>query len=109
MLAPQHIRYEVANAVRTAVRGDRLDPAEGWPAVAEFLAWRIPTVDDDDLVLAAFDLEPRCARAVYDGLYLAPAEAAGCPLVYADERPRNALAGRFPLALWIDDDQPVGP
>jgi predicted nucleic acid-binding protein len=39
----------------------------------------------------------------YDGLYLALAEAARCPFVYADQRLRNTLAGRCPRAMWIED------
>ncbi|MCX6020737.1 MAG: hypothetical protein NTZ05_03225 [Chloroflexi bacterium] len=50
----------------------------------------------------------RFGCSLYDGVYLALALARDCPLIYADNRLRNALRGRFPLALWIEDYQPLG-
>lgn len=106
LLAPDQIRYEVASAVRAALRTKRLEPEKGRAAVAYFLAWRIPTVRSGSLILAAYDQALRFGCSLYDGLYLALAEMARCPLVHADHRLRNTLGKRFPLALWIEDYHP---
>jgi predicted nucleic acid-binding protein len=103
LIAPDQVRYEVANALRTAVRTRRLTADEARAALEQFLVWRIPTVADDDLILAGFDHSMRFECSLYDALYLALAEQSGCPLIFADLRLRNTLAGRFPLALWLGD------
>ncbi|MGH2533375.1 MAG: type II toxin-antitoxin system VapC family toxin [Thermomicrobiales bacterium] len=105
LIAPDHIRYEVANALRTAVRTRRLTADEARAALEQFLIWHIPTVADDDLILAGFDQSTRFGCSLYDALYLALAEQSNCPLIFADPRLRNTLAGRFPLAHWLSDYQ----
>ncbi len=106
LIAPEQIRYEVASAIRNAVRMRRLSATAARTVIADFLAWRLPTVSDDDLVLLAFDLAVRFGCSLYDGLYLGLAESMGCPLVYADRRLHNALGGRFPWARWLADYAP---
>lgn len=103
LLAPDHIRYEVPNAIRTAVRTGRLTPDQGATAVTDFLAWRLRTVGNDALIQAAYDQSLRLGCAFYDGLYLALAERGACPLVYADHRLRNTLGAGFTGALWVGD------
>lgn len=106
LIVPEQIRHEVASAVRTAVRTHRLTAALARTVIANFLAWRIPTVGNDELILLAYDLAVRFGCSLYDGLYLALAETTDCPLVYADRRLRNALGGRFPQSLWLTDYTP---
>lgn len=103
LLAPDHLRYEVPSAILGAVRRRRLTPETGSGAVDQFLAWNVPTVATGELIRAGYDAAIRFGCSVYDGLYLALAEAARCPLLYADQRLRHALADRFPLALWVED------
>lgn len=79
---------------------------KGRTALVDFPAWRIPTVRSGSLILGACDQALRFGCSLYDGLYLALAEMAQCPLVYADQRLRNALGSRFPRAVWIEDFQP---
>ncbi len=40
LIAPDHIRYEVASAIHTAVRMDRLLEADGRLALTQFLEWQ---------------------------------------------------------------------
>jgi len=108
LVAPGQIRYEVPSAIRNALRTGRLTPTQGTAAVADFLAWQIPTVDDAALVENGFDWAVRIGCSFYDGVDLALAESIGHPFVYADQRLRNALGGRFPLALWLNDYVPPG-
>ena len=106
LLAPDHIRYEVANAIRVAARRGRLTPRQGREALEQFLSWGLWTVATDQLFLAAYDTSERLGCALYDGLYLALAESADCPLIYADRVLRNHIRDQFPLALWIGDYSP---
>jgi predicted nucleic acid-binding protein len=101
LYAPDHIRYEVGNALRNAVRRERITDAQGRRALSMFLAWQIPTTTNDDLIRAAYDHAIEFDCAFYDGLYLALASETGTPLVHADQRLRNTLIGRFDLELWI--------
>ena len=103
LVAPGQLRYEVASAVRSALRTKRLTVSEGRAAISAFFAWQVPTIDDGGLIEAGYDQVVRFGCSLYDGLYLALAEIVGCPLVYADRRLRNALGGQFHHALWLGD------
>jgi predicted nucleic acid-binding protein len=107
LLAPDHIRYEVPSAIRNALRTKRLTPLDGSAAIREFLSWRITAIRSDALIIAAYDRALRFGCSLYDGLYLALAERASCPLVYADSRLRYALGHRFPHSLWLTDYVPT--
>lgn len=86
LLAPDHIRHEVANAINVAVLTNRLSPAQGATAIDEFLAWQIQFVRDDDLVVLGYGYAQRYGCAYYDALYLALADRTACPFVRADRR-----------------------
>lgn len=103
LTAPDHIRYEVPNALQVAARRGRISEHEGRAATAQFLSWGIRTVRTDELILAAYDVAAQFGCAFYDGLYLALAQATKSPLIHADDALRRRLGGAFPLALWIGD------
>lgn len=103
LIAPDHIRYEVANAIHTAVRMDRLSEADGRLALEQFLEWQLPTATGDGLIIAAYDIARRFGCALYDGLYLALADHIGAPLVHADRRLHNTLNLQFAHERWIED------
>ena len=103
LYAPDHIRYEVANALRNAVRRERIADARGREALSEFLSWQIPTVGGDALVRAGYEIAIRYSCALYDGLYLALAENTDLPLIHADLRLHNTLGRRFSAEVWIED------
>ncbi|MBA2278089.1 MAG: type II toxin-antitoxin system VapC family toxin [Chloroflexia bacterium] len=110
LLAQEHIRFEVPNALRRAQRTGRLPAVEARPAVKESLTWGIQPFASDELVLSAFDMSSNLGCSFNDGLHVALAHATQCPLTYADARLRNALGDRFPLAIWIADYEsaPIG-
>lgn len=83
LIAPEQIRYEVPSAIRNSLRTGRLTPSEARTAIADFLAWRFPTVRTDVLVLAGYDWALRIGCSLYDGLYVGLAQMAGCPLARA--------------------------
>lgn len=101
LLAPEHIRYEVSSGIRNAIRTQRLSPQQAQTEVAAFLAWRVPTTNSDELILGGLAQSLRFGCSFYDGLYVALAEAAQCPLLYADGHMRNVIERRFAPALWI--------
>ena len=105
-VAPAQLRYEVASAIRNALRMNRLTIADGRTAISEFLAWGIPVVDDDALIGAAYLEAVRFGCSFYDGLYLALANRLGSPFVFADNHLRNALGTQFLQALWLTDYVP---
>ena len=106
LYAPEQIRYEVPSAIRQAVSRTRLSPEHGRQATELFLSLDFTTVRSTSLTILAYDQALRWGCSLYDGLYLALAEATDYPLVFADHRLKNTLAGRFPLAVWIDDYSP---
>lgn len=107
LLAPDHIRYEVPSAIRNATRRSRLPVDQGRAMIEEFLDWRLTTVGSDAIIVEAYRQAFRFGCSLYDGLYVALAERARCPLVYADARLRNALGDRFEYGLCFTDYVPV--
>lgn len=103
LLAPDHIRYEVASAIRVAVLRGRATPEEGRSSLADFYGWQIPTIRSDSLIFFAYEQALTLSCSLYDALYIALAKSTHAPLVYADERMRRNIGHRFPLALWIED------
>ncbi|MBI3978194.1 MAG: type II toxin-antitoxin system VapC family toxin [Chloroflexi bacterium] len=107
LLAPDNLRLEVAGAIRQAVTGRVVRPARGEQMLQDFLAWQIPMVAFSDLIMPAFQLSVRMGCSFYDAIYLTVAKEQQLPVIHADDRLRNALGNRFPLALWIEDYQPA--
>lgn len=103
LYAPDHIRYEVANALRNGVRRSRLTDANASEALDRFLEWQIPTIGNDLLIRQGYTAASRLGCAFYDGLYVALAESTGLQFLHADRRLHNVLAGRFDNELWIED------
>jgi predicted nucleic acid-binding protein len=107
LAAPESLRYEVAGAMRKAVRMHRLTREQGRAAITGFLGWNVPVVASDTLLLAAYDYSWRFGCSYYDGLYLALSDSMECPFVYADSRLHHSLDARFPRAIWLEDWVPM--
>lgn len=103
LLAPDHLYHETLNALRTGIRMRRISSDQATTAMNDFLELAVPTVDGPSLFRAGFDVSLTYDCAFYDGLYLALAEQARCPLLHADRRLHNTLRGRFASELWIGD------
>ena len=109
LVAPRHIRAEIPSAITVAthaiVRGQqqpRLTPDRAAIAIADFLALTVPTVEDDQLVMAAYAVAQQYGCAFYDGLYLALAQRLGVRFILADER-FYRLIRHLPLVVWLGD------
>ncbi|MBI4494623.1 MAG: type II toxin-antitoxin system VapC family toxin [Chloroflexi bacterium] len=104
LVAPGQIRYEVPSAITVATlgRAPRLTTTQGKQAVEKFLALRLQTFSDEDLILAAYSLVHQHRCAFYDALYLALAQRLDIPFVTADAKLYRAI-GHLPHVLWIGD------
>jgi predicted nucleic acid-binding protein len=109
LIAPRHIRSEVPSAITVATcmvpRGrqqPRRTAEQGAQAIADFLALQLPTVDDDPLVVAAYDVAQQYGCAFYDGLYLALAQRLGVRFILADDR-FYRLIRHLPFVVWLGD------
>jgi predicted nucleic acid-binding protein len=103
LVAPGCVRYEVPSAIRKTLRTRRLTTDEARASIQAFLDLRLPTIDEDELMLAAYQFTLRIGCSLYDGMYLALAEGLGCPLIHADLGLRNALHGHPFETVWLDD------
>jgi predicted nucleic acid-binding protein len=102
LIVPQHIRYEVANALRNAVRRRRFPVERARVTLMEFLELDIPIVSGHGLISRAWDVAQRYDCPFYDGLYVALSDTTSLPFIHADRRLRNSLGGRFPQEIWIE-------
>jgi len=107
LVAPGHIRYEVASAVAVAARGKppRINPEKGQRSVERFLALGLRIEDDDALILEAYPLVYQYDCALYDAIYLALAQRLALPLLTADRRLYQRIR-HFPNVLWIGNYSP---
>jgi predicted nucleic acid-binding protein len=103
LTAPENLRIEVGGAFHQAMRAQYIRSADSERWYNEFLDWNIPVVETADLLRPAFRLSLRHGCSFYDAVYLALALEESIPFLHADQRLRNALAGRFTLELWIED------
>lgn len=109
LIAPNYIRYEVPNAIVVATRGraPRISPERARQAIDEFLALRLPVLDDDALITGAYGIVQTRGCALYDAFYVALAERLQVSFVTADRRLYQRLAGS-PYPVWLGDYTRVG-
>ncbi|MHB8576530.1 MAG: type II toxin-antitoxin system VapC family toxin [Dehalococcoidia bacterium] len=81
LIAPDHIRYEIASAIRVATRvtPPRLTEQQAQQALATFLRLDVPTINDNALIAAGYAAAGSYGCAFYDGLYVALAQRLGIP------------------------------
>jgi predicted nucleic acid-binding protein len=103
LVAPGCIRYEVPSAIRKTLRTRRLTPNLARASIQAFLDLHLPTIDGDDLILAAYEITLRIGCSLYDGSYLALAEGLDCPLIHADLSLQNAVGAHAFSTVWLDD------
>ncbi len=94
---------EVANALLTGVRRLRWDGAAADTAFQFLTTLPVEIADAPGDLERAWDLSRRYdEHPVYDMLYVALAERVGEPLITADERLRERLAGRSTVVGLYD-------
>lgn len=102
MVAPSLWLYEVANGLVTATRRKRVSPEQGGELLTHLAAVGVRFADPD--IEACYSAALRHRVALYDGVYLALADALGAVL-WTDDRNflDNAVASNATFVRWIGD------
>ena len=103
LTAPANLRIEVGGAFHQAMRARFIRSADSERWFHQFLDWDIPVVETVELLRPAYRLSLELGCSFYDAIYLALSRQESLPFLHADQRLHNALGGRFPLELWIED------
>lgn len=101
-LAPRLFRYEAAAVLRRSVYQKRIDGEQGRSLLKDLLTYPIDFVDDDALLLSAYDIATRLhLPRAYDSQYLALAERLACDFWTADETLYNSIHSQFGHIRWL--------
>ena len=103
LIAPNNLRFEVSGAIRQAINQRYIRASDGEGYIQRVLEWDFPLIDADVLILPAYRLSVRLGCSFYDAMYLSLGEYRDMPVIHADRNLHKALAGRFPLEVWIED------
>lgn len=107
MVAPTLLRSEITAVLRKVVYQRRITHDEGRMLLMRLLQQPIEFVDDDRLLIAAYDLAARYNRPrTYDTQYLALAERYNCEFWTADETLVNAIQLHFNRIRWLGSFSP---
>ncbi len=104
-LAPDLIWVEASNVIWKRYRRGDISKEHASGIAAQLLAMPLNIRPSAELIPEAMEIAIQFDRTVYDGLYVALAVKAGCPLLSSDQRLVSALRNT-PLAkhiLWIGD------
>jgi predicted nucleic acid-binding protein len=103
LIAPGHMRYEIPALLNKALRQNRIDEHRLREALMLFSALKLPLDDSDELIARGVEASGTYRVNFYDGMYVALAERLHTPLIHADNKLRNQLAGRLLPELWLED------
>lgn len=103
--APSLMAIEVGNALWKLFRRNQLSRLEVAAAISGLRALTIAMHSRDELLERAVDIATSHDRSVYDSMYLALAEDLDLPLITADRRLYNAIAGTALASRirWIEN------
>ena len=105
LLAPDLLFTEVGSALLKRIHRNEATVAEATRAIEHLGSLGMQIHPALPLLPLALELASRFARSIYDSVYLAVAVLRHCPVVTADRRFHDALAGG-PLrshVVWIAD------
>lgn len=89
--SPDLVRAEVGNVLWKKWRRNQLTTEAVEEILRDLRSFTLAIENSGPLMGTAWDVARLYDRSFYDGLYVALAERAGCPLVTADRRLYNAL------------------
>jgi len=106
LVAPDLIWPEIGNVLWKKRRRREISSEISQAILADFRRLPIAIAPCDPFIPSALEIADRTGRSVYDSLYLALAEQAGCRLVTADRKLYNAVQHDRISAhiLWIEDE-----
>lgn len=103
LVAPDHITSEVLNSLWKGIRIGRIASAAAEAAMYEFLALDLRVAGGALRYVSAYRTAIEFDCAFYDALYVSLARDSKYQLIYADDKLRSKLLGRFEYGLWIED------
>jgi predicted nucleic acid-binding protein len=105
LAAPDLIWPEFGNVLWKRRRRQEMTAEMSHQILADFRRIPMMIAPADPFIPLALEIADRTGRTVYDALYLAMAEQAGCRMVTADRKLYNALRGDRTAAhiAWIED------
>jgi len=103
LVAPENFLHEVTGVIHQAVFARKLTAQQGSQQLERFLERDIVLIETNDLIVPAWELSLRYGCSYYDAIYLEIARRQNCRFVHAGGSLRRALAGRFPLEMWIEE------
>lgn len=98
---PDLFYAECANILWKQVQHFGYPPADARLNLATLTALALQTVPLKNLAAEAFALGTRYSISAYDGCYLAAAQLLGVPLITADQKLVNKLAGSPHAVAWL--------
>ena len=106
---PDFFYVEVAHVLLKAIRGGKVDPHEAAIAIADLCSLAIVPVPSSELAEDALAVAQESGTSAYDACYVALSDRVDAPLVTADKRLVNALAGSPHRVQWLGDVQAEQP
>jgi len=101
LLTPDLFPAEIANALASAERQNRIRPGESAIFLNDILSAAPAIYPSTPLLVRAMELAIATKRAVYDCIYLALAEAEGCEFLTADDQFARGLSGAYPFVVSL--------
>lgn len=100
--APHLIMYEIITALIVAWNRKRLATKQINEVIAEIKEIEINLINISD-IQGLFDISLKYGRSAYDASYIFLAESLNMNLVTADMKFYNAVKGKIPEVIWIED------
>lgn len=100
--APHLIMYEIVNALVVAVNCKRLETEQINEIIAEIKELEINLINIKN-VERLLNISLEYGRSAYDAAYIFLAESLNMKLVTADASLYNAVKGKIPEVVWIED------
>lgn len=101
LVAPALMRYEVANALRTAAYRGRISNQQASEAFSMLLEAPLMYYDGAWLLEKALQMALQFQYPVYDSVYLALAQSLGTWCYTGDRKLYRAFQSRLPYLQWI--------